>query len=286
MLKVKNLNLTRKGKVILKNINFELKKNQHLAIIGANGAGKSFLSRVLAADLVANYGSEVEILNSKIGKVNLSQLRRKIGFVSSTQASEFKQKVSYIKNSLQETDPDLFTNKDLQELNENDANSILEVVLTGFFGSFGLPEKPTDFMIQKAKQELAKFGFKANTKINLKTNFETLSDGEKRKVLLARSLVLDPQILILDEPCQGLDIPTREAFLSKIEEVIQDKLLIYTTHHLSEIPKSVQKILLLKNGEVFKFGDKKDILTTQNLTQLFEVDIKVFEKNDRYFEYH
>ena len=283
MLKISNLNLTRQGKVILNNINFQLKENQHLAIIGANGAGKSFLSRILAGDLVANYGSEVEILGAKVGKIKLSELRKKIGFVSTFQANNFKQKVSYLKNFLKDKDKD-FELEEKYQAEEESSNSILEVVLTGFFGTTGLPKKPDVSMIKKAKQELAKFDFKPSAKIDLKANFETLSDGEKRKVLLARSLVLDPEILVLDEPCQGLDIPTRENFLNKIDEVCKNKLLIYTTHHLSEIPKSIQKVLLLKEGQIFKFGEKTEVLTSANLSNLFDTPLEIIQKKGRFFE--
>ncbi len=286
MIKVTNLNLTRNGRKILKAINFELNSNNHLAIIGPNGAGKSFLTRILSADLIPSYGSYIEVDSKIFGKTNLSELRKKIGFVSSKQVDWFIDSVSNIKQHILASDFD-YTKSNLEILKTDKAfgsgvNSILEVVCTGYFGGYGISSELTKDMIKKAKKILLDFGFELQNK-HCQIPFEILSDGEKRKVLLARALVTEPKVLVLDEPCQGLDIPSRENFLTEINKLSNQVLVIYVTHHLEDLPSLIKKILLIKNGKVFQFGDKEKTLTSKNLSKLFDYKIEVKNSGSRYF---
>ena len=175
IISLKNIVITRQNNQIIKDVSFTLNSQQHLAIIGANGAGKSFLLRVLSADMIPSSG-QVIILEQEFGKISLWNLRKQIGFVSSRLAFWYEGKTT-----------------------------VREVIASGLHGTLGLPEEITTEQQKQIEEILELFQIQ-----NLKQRiFETLSDGEKRKVLLTRALILKPKLLVFDEPCQGLDIPTR-----------------------------------------------------------------------------
>ena len=113
--------------------------------------------------------------------------------------------------------------------------------------------------------------------------FSTMSTGEQRKFLLARSLVNDPAVLVFDEPTSGLDMSTCFQYLEIIRELISmGKKVILVTHHIHEIPPEVTRVILLKEGRVIEDGDKDQILTNTNLTNLFDWPIKVIKENGYY----
>ena len=113
--------------------------------------------------------------------------------------------------------------------------------------------------------------------------FSTLSSGEQRKFLLARSLVNDPAVLVFDEPTSGLDMSTCFQYLEIIRELISmGKKVILVTHHIHEIPPEVTRVILLKEGRVIEDGDKGQILTNTNLTNLFDWPIRVIKENGYY----
>ena len=114
--------------------------------------------------------------------------------------------------------------------------------------------------------------------------FSTMSTGEQRKFLLARSLVNDPAVLVFDEPTSGLDMSTCFQYLEIIRELISmGKKVILVTHHIHEIPPEVTRVILLKEGKVIEDGDKDQILTNTNLTNLFDWPIRVIKENG-YFQ--
>jgi iron complex transport system ATP-binding protein len=113
--------------------------------------------------------------------------------------------------------------------------------------------------------------------------FSTMSTGEQRKFLLARSLVNDPAVLVFDEPTSGLDMSTCFQYLEIIRELISmGKKVILVTHHIHEIPPEVRRVILLKEGRVIEDGDKDQILTNTNLTNLFDWPIRVLKENGYY----
>jgi iron complex transport system ATP-binding protein len=241
----KDLYLQKNGQKILNGLNFSLDFGQNLAIFGPNGSGKSFLASILALDLLPSFGSQLWVFGNKIGKTNLNLLRQKIGFVSS---------------------------QELIWLNQNDL--VINIVATGFFGTYGIVEDLNSKQINLAKDVLSRFGLGGLT---LK-NFNNLSDGQKRKVLICRALLNKPEILILDEPCQGLDIGARENFLNFLEDFTKEICLIYITHHLEELPNCITDVLFLKNGYPFLYGKKDKILTSKNLSNLFDLNLELIPK--------
>lgn len=175
-------------------INWEVKTNEHWAILGLNGSGKTSLLNIVTGYHFSTTG-KVTVLGNEFGKTNLPNLRKKIGYVSSS-LEKFSQLLE------QET--------------------VEEVVVSGKFASFGIYEEVTDEDWEKAGSLLTALRLDY---LNGKT-FNKLSQGEKRRVLIARALMCDPEILILDEPCTGLDVFSREEVLGLMDDIVQ-KIAIY-----------------------------------------------------------
>ncbi len=248
---VKNLKIIRQGNEILKGIDLQMYSNQHIGIIGPNGAGKSFLLQVLSADLIPSSGL-VEILGKQFGKVNLFELRKEIGYVSNRMFYAFESNMT-----------------------------CLEVVCTGFSGVMGLPDGYTK---QEAKQTIEILEF-FGVEYLKDRKFEVISDGERRKIMLCRAIVTDPKLLIFDEPCQGLDIPSREFFLNDVDKLSKKIPILYVTHHLEELPGCITDLILLKKGEIFVKGKKNVILTSKNISDLFDYNLEVTEKDGKFLSF-
>jgi iron complex transport system ATP-binding protein len=114
-------------------------------------------------------------------------------------------------------------------------------------------------------------------------NYLKMSTGEQRRFLLARALVTDPEALILDEPTTGLDLPAKFQYMQTIDRLIKkDKTVIVVTHHIDEIIPAIEHVVLLKSGSILAAGPKADVLTSENLTQLYDVPVKVDEESGWY----
>jgi iron complex transport system ATP-binding protein len=249
IIEISNVSVILDDKIILKNINWTVYEDENWAIIGKNGSGKSFLLRLLSANLFPNKGS-VKIFGKEFGKVNLWDLKSEIGFIS-----------------------DLF-------LRQYDQGSkVCNVVYSGFFSSNGLYEDPTELMIERTDiilKELDLYKLKG-------LRFGEISHGEQKRVLIARALVFNPRILVFDEPCTGLDIAARENFLSNVEKLAQKgHNIVFVTHHIEEVIPAINKILYLKYGEIGLSGNKKEMLNKKNLNNVLDYNFELNEKNGRY----
>jgi iron complex transport system ATP-binding protein len=253
IVRLENLHIHRQGQSILENINLIMNGRDRLAVLGPNGAGKSFLLRVLSADLVPSFGSYVEIFGQVFGQTRLADLRRQIGFVATRQAFWFRS-----------------------------SDTVWEVVASGLDGVYGVSQEFEDEEKKLIDESLDKFGL---TQI-IKRPFEVLSDGEKRRTLLARGLVHKPRLLILDEPAIGLDIPNRLSLLAEIDRLAKELPIIYVTHNLEELPTCINQVLLLKHGQIFAQGTKEDTLTSSNLSKLLDIKLEVVPQNGKYFVLH
>ena len=250
IIRIHNADVFLNGKQVLNAIDWTMKKKENWAVVGVNGAGKTSFMKLIFGELIPIDGGEVRWFgNEKHGP--LSDTRERIGFVSA-------------------------------DFQENYAPSTLgiDVVVSGFFSSIGLYKKAN----QKQK-EIASYWMKFLGIQNLSAEpIGRISYGEARRILLARALVNRPDLLILDEPCAGLDIPTKERFLKTLKKLAATKTqLIYVTHHVDEILPLTTHVLFLKNGTIFSKGAKNKMLTGLQLSEAFDCHIELKKRSGRYW---
>lgn len=249
ILSYKNVSFRRDGREILKNINWEIKKDENWALLGLNGSGKSTLLSMIPAYTFATSG-EVSVFEKKFGTCVWAEVKEKVGFVSSS------------------------LNTFSDSLNNQTLNNI---VLSGKYNSIGIYQEITQKDREKANNIIKDFKL-SHLKLN---KYITLSQGEQRKTLLARAFMNEPSLLILDEPCSGLDIRAREIFLKTLEESKSDIPFIYVTHQIEEIIPSITHVAILDNGEIVSQGKKFEVLTEENLSKLYGIDLKIEWSNNR-----
>lgn len=250
IIELNNVSVIKNGKTILDDITWNVKNNENWAVIGKNGAGKSFLLRLLSANLYPSCGS-IRILGRKFGETNLLELKKVIGFVSPNFQKDY-----------------------------DNETRVINVIYSGFFASNGLFYDVTDYM----KEETLKIISFLNIS-NLKDRYYgELSNGEQKKVLIARALVSNPKILIFDEVCSGLDISSREEILKTVELLVEKgHNIIFVTHHIEEIIPAINKILLIKEGKIFRTGCKEELLNKNHLNEVLDINLDVIIHNSRYF---
>ncbi len=250
IIKLDNVTLKNRGKTTLQNIDFAVEKGEEWAIIGLNGSGKTSLLNVIAGYQFPAAGT-VQVLGETYGDTNLPELRRKIGFVS---------------NSL-ERFSDYYRNERIES-----------IIASGKYASFGLYEPLQEEDWQTVDEWLEKFGlmgYKGQALANL-------SEGEKRRVLIARAMMNEPEILLLDEPCSGLDILAKEQFLTSLRSVTEEGChVIYVTHHIDELIPEITHVLLLDDGKVVAKGPKEEILTDGQLSKTFHIPVTVEWEDER-----
>ncbi|MNB65249.1 putative ABC transporter ATP-binding protein YlmA [compost metagenome] len=250
ILKLSNVSWRRGTKLLLDQVNWKIEPGQHWALLGLNGSGKTTLLNMVNGYIWPTEG-EVEVLGERFGDIDLRDLRKSIGWVSS---------------SLQE------------KLRGSDKAQ--SVVISGKHASIGLYVNVPEEDFERARELMVKLGCEHLWD----REFRNCSQGEKQKVLIARALMADPRILILDEPCNGLDLFARERLLRSIEELALDSTgptLIYVTHHTEEILPAFSHTLLLRKGRVFDSGETNMMLNAERLSRFFEGPVHVQTSGDR-----
>lgn len=245
-----NISLIRENKLLLNDISWEINQNEHWCLLGLNGCGKTTLLNVINGYIWPTKG-EATILNHTFGATNLPEMRKEIGWVSS---------------SLQQRFPE--------------DETAITIVLSGKFASIGLYESVTQEEIKRANQLLKQL--KCQHFAN--QLYRTLSQGERQRVLIARALMASPKLLILDEPCTGLDLLAKEQLLLLIQQIAIEPdgpTLIYVTHHVEEILSCFTYTMLMKEGRVFSAGKTADLLTEDRLSAFFEQEVLVQKIKDR-----
>jgi len=247
---MQEVTVTKNKKDILKNINWQVHKGEHWSILGLNGSGKTTLLNVINGYLHPTNG-QVEVLGELFGQTYLPDLRKQIGLISAS-----------IQQQIQ------------------DFETVLSIVLSGKFASIGLWEA----VEQKDVEAALKYMKLLNCAYLQDENYGILSQGERQRVLIARALMARPKLLIFDEPCNGLDIITREDLLHIIHQLSNEKdcpTLLYVTHHVEEVLPCFTHTLLLKNGEVFEQGQSSELLSEETLSKFYERPVSVQKEQNR-----
>ncbi len=247
---IQNVKWIKSGQEILKDISWSVNEGEHWAVLGLNGSGKTSLLNIVTGYNYPTMGS-VTVLDTTFGKASIPEMRKKIGVVSTA----------------------------LERFDATLNNQFVEdIVLSGKFSSFGIYQEVTD--ADRARAEGILYDLRLDY---LKGQvFRTLSQGEKRRTIIGRALMADPDLLILDEPCSGLDILSREDVLGITKNIKErDSHLIYVTHHIEEITEVITHVLLMKDGEVVTGGKKEDVLTAPNLSDIYKIPVKVHWENKR-----
>lgn len=247
---IREVTWLREDKQILRQVNWQVQDGEHWCLVGQNGSGKTSLLNIICGYIWPTKGS-VTVLGQRYGQVDLRDMRKSIGWVSSSLMSQ---------------------------LHENETAE--RVVLSGREATIGLYTKPAEEDIERAYTLLEQFGCG-----HLRdAAYRTLSQGERQKVLIARALMASPRLLILDEPCTGLDLLAREQLLSMIAQIAEQPdgpTLLYVTHHIEEILPCFTHTLLLKKGQVEKAGRTREVLTKEELSRFFEVPLDIREGQGR-----
>lgn len=241
------------GQVILSEIDWTVRSGEHWALLGANGAGKTTLLRLLGALMHPTTGT-VEVLGFRLGRVDVRELRARIGHVSTAQRVP-------------------------QDVTAH------TVVLTGHTGTVQpLWRKYDDAVRRRADELLAELDIKELAD----RPYGVCSGGQRARVLIARALMADPSLLLLDEPFNALDLPSREDLVDAMQRLAESRpglATVTVTHHLEELSPAVSHTLLLREGRVLARGSVDETLTDTWLTGCFGRPITVARHDGRWAAY-
>jgi iron complex transport system ATP-binding protein len=253
ILEIENLSVRRGGKTILGPLNWQVLEGQRWVVLGPNGAGKTTLLQVCSSLIHPTSGS-IKILGEQLGKVDVFELRTRIGLTSSALVEQLP----------------------ADEL-------VIDVVLTAAYAMLGRWQEKYDLWDESRAMALL-------TALGVRElgdrNFGSLSEGEKKRVQIARALMADPELLLLDEPASSLDLGGREDLLKRIEVFAKDPLApatVIVTHHIEEIPAGTTHALLLKEGSEVAKGDINTAITDLNLSNAYGLPISVQSEGGRFF---
>lgn len=254
LIEYRNVVVSKNDRVVLNGITLAIDCGEHVAILGPNGAGKSFLIRTITRECYPHAGvpdSYLRILGKE--EWNVFELRNLLGIV----------------------------NDDLLALCTGNF-TCRETILSGFFSSIGIwpYHHPTPSMERKAGEimELLEISHLAERKMN------EISTGEARRILIGRALVHDPQALVLDEPASSLDFHAAHKLRNMLSKIASTGTsLIMVTHNTLDIIPEIERVILLKDGRVFKDGTKEKMLTSKTLSHLFDTPLEVLKRDGYYY---
>ncbi|CAN5857832.1 ABC transporter ATP-binding protein [soil metagenome] len=249
----RKVSLRRGGRALVGPVSWQVELDERWVVIGPNGAGKTSLLRIAAAMEYPSTGRAF-VLGERLGRVDMSELRARVGLSSS---------------ALSQRIPDDEVVRDL-------------VVSAGYAVLGRWREKYEDVDYEQAVDMLESLGAEHLAE----RTYGTLSEGERKRVLIARSLMTDPELLLLDEPAAGLDLGGREELVARLADLAADPdapAIVLVTHHVEEIPPGFSHALILSEGQVIAGGLLSDVLTAENLSTAFGQRIALDQIDGRYF---
>ncbi|WP_145413504.1 ABC transporter ATP-binding protein [Paenibacillus xylanexedens] len=245
---MENISLRREENQILNDVHLRIEPGEHWVILGRNGSGKTTLLEMMNGYMFPSSG-RIEVLGNVYGQCDVREVRKEIGYISQT-----------LIEKLTLRDP------------------VWEVVATGAYAFLRFYQTIPDEVKTKAMQLLDEMGFAKLANHSL----GTLSQGERKKVMLARSLMAEPKLLIMDEPCAGLDLYEREKMLIEIDRLRKRNMtVVYVTHHVEEIVPLFTHVALIRDGRIAAAGPKHEILTEDTIKHTYDIPVEVQWHEDR-----
>ena len=255
VVRMDGVGVRRGATALLDRVDWRVELDEKWVVLGPNGAGKTTLLRLAATELHPTCGT-VHVLGELLGRTDVFELRPRIGFSSASLASRV---------------PGDEVVSDL-------------VVSAGYAVLGRWREGYADLDNARATGLLAAFGVVGLAR----RRFGTLSEGERKRVLIARALMTDPELLLLDEPAAGLDLGGREDLLARLATLAADPeapATVLVTHHVEEIPPGFTHAMLMRDGAVVAQGLLDSVLTEENLAKTFDIDLVLQRSGNRFFAY-
>jgi iron complex transport system ATP-binding protein len=252
VLKLRGVSVRRETSLLLRNVDWTAHEDERWIVIGPNGAGKTTLLQV-AATLLHPTGGTVEVLGERLGDVDVFELRPRIGLTSA---------------SLAERVPS--------------SEKVIDLVLTASYAILGRwKEEYESADVTRAVELLDALGC-AHL---IRRRFATLSEGERKRVQIARAMMPNPELLLLDEPAAGLDLGGREDLLRRLSVLATNPkapMTVLVTHHVEEVPDGFTHAMLLRRGTVLVAGPVEEVFTARNLSRCFGMPLEIERHENRW----
>ena len=252
VLKLRGVSVRRETSLLLRNVDWTAHANERWIVIGPNGAGKTTLLQVASTLLYPTEGT-VEVLGERLGDVDVFELRPRIGLTSAALAEKVPS-----------------------------AEKVIDLVLTASYAILGRWKEEYDSSdVTRAVELLDALGC-AHL---IRRRFSTLSEGERKRVQIARAMMPDPEMLLLDEPAAGLDLGGREDLLRRLSTLAANPkapAMVLVTHHVEEVPDGFTHAMLLRRGAVLTAGPVEDVFTAKNLSRCFGVPLQIERHEGRW----
>jgi iron complex transport system ATP-binding protein len=252
VLRLHGVGVRRDQSMLLRNVDWTAHSDERWIVIGPNGAGKTTLLQVAATLLFPTEG-KVEVLGERLGEVDVFDLRTRIGLTSAAVAEKVP-----------------------------NGEKVIDLVLTASYAIVGRWKEDYESSdVTRAVELLDALGC-AHL---IRRKFGTLSEGERKRVQIARALMPDPELLLLDEPAAGLDLGGREDLVRRLSDLAGDQkapMMVLVTHHVEEVPNGFTHAMLLRRGAVLAAGPVADVFTSRNLSRCFGVTLEVEYRQGRW----
>ncbi|MDT3399228.1 ABC transporter ATP-binding protein [Streptomyces sp. B1866] len=252
VLELVDVSVVRDGRALVDGVSWSIKEGERWVILGPNGAGKTTLLNVASSYLFPTAGT-VRILGERLGRVDVFELRPRIGMAGIAMADKMPRR-----------------------------QTVLETVLTAAYGMTAHWRESYESVDEdRARAFLDRLGMTDH----LGRTFGTLSEGERKRTLIARAMMSDPELLLLDEPAAGLDLGGREDLVRRLGRLARDPYapsMIMVTHHVEEIPPGFTHVLMIRQGQVLAAGPVETELSARNLSRCFGLPLIVERTGDRW----